>query len=188
MQDRSSTTAPVDRIPLERGDLDDTGDRPRQDAGDVRDVRDARDTSVTRDIRDAQDTTGMRDVRDTQDTSVTRDAQAATATPATPAAPPRSPSAPTATASVDTPLLPREVLEDFRSRWDAIQVGFVDQPQESVHSAQGLVDQLVDRLSQSFTQQREVLERGSGSGEGDTEAQRLALQQYRSFFNRLLST
>ena len=177
MQDRSSITATADRIPVERGDLDDTGDRPAQDTNSARDVRDTPDTSG--DVRDAQDTSGTRDVRS---------AQTATATPATPAAPPRPPDAPTATATVDTPLLPRDVLDDFRSRWDAIQVGFVDQPQASVHSAQDLVDQLVDRLSQSFTQQREVLERGSGSGDGDTEAQRVALQQYRSFFNRLLST
>ena len=166
MQDRSSISAPGDRIPVERGDLDDAGGRPAE-RGDL-------------------DDTGDRSVQDT--TRDERGPRTATATAATPAAPPKPSNAPTATASVDAPLLPRDVLDDFRSRWDTIQVGFVDQPQQSVQAASDLVDQLVDRLSESFTQQREVLERGSGNGESDTEAQRVALQQYRSFFNRLLST
>ena len=37
------------------------------------------------------------------------------------------------------PLLPDEETKDFRVRWDAIQVGFVDDPRRAVEQADGLV-------------------------------------------------
>lgn len=162
MQDRSETAARDERIPVERGDVAPVDVSP-----------------------DGQDTSDSRIARSTQ-APPERETPVA---PATAVAPEntRTPE-PTVTAVVDAELLPRDVLVDFRSRWDKVQVGFVDQPQEAVRSAHDLVDQLVDRLSQSFTQQREVLEGTWGRGEADTEALRKTLQQYRSFFNRLLST
>lgn len=86
-------------------------------------------------------------------------------------------------------LLPGDVLQEFRVSWERIQTGFVDQPRESVQSAHDLVGQLVERLSQSFARQRDGLE-GTWSRGADvsTEDLRLALQRYRSFFDRLLST
>lgn len=86
-------------------------------------------------------------------------------------------------------LLPERDLDDFRGRWDRIQVAFVDQPREAVQSAHDLVDDLVGRLTDSFSRQRGDLE-GTWSKGGDvsTEDLRLALRRYRSFFNRLLST
>jgi hypothetical protein len=86
-------------------------------------------------------------------------------------------------------LLPVDVLQEFRVSWERIQTGFVDQPRESVQSAHDLVGQLVERLSQSFARQRDGLE-GTWSRGADvsTEDLRVALQRYRSFFDRLLST
>jgi hypothetical protein len=111
---------------------------------------------------------------------------------------PESPNAPQATAATATvppaqadegQLLPGDVLQEFRESWERIQTGFVDQPRESVQSAHDLVGQLVERLSQSFARQRDGLE-GTWSRGADvsTEDLRLALQRYRSFFDRLLST
>lgn len=89
----------------------------------------------------------------------------------------------------DAQLLPGDVLQEFRVSWERIQTGFVDQPRESVQRAHDLVDELVDRLSQSFARQRDGLE-GTWSRGADvsTEDLRVALQRYRSFFDRLLST
>ena len=86
-------------------------------------------------------------------------------------------------------LLPRENLDDFRVRWERVQVAFVDEPRTAVQQAHDLVDQLVERLTQSFSRQRDSLE-GTWTRGGDvsTEDLRQALQRYRSFFNRLLST
>ncbi|HTJ26787.1 MAG TPA: hypothetical protein VMA36_11560 [Candidatus Limnocylindria bacterium] len=86
-------------------------------------------------------------------------------------------------------LLPRDVLADFRTRWESVQTGFVDEPRAAVQNAHDLVDQLVDRLAQSFRRERDGLE-GTWSAGADvsTEDLRIALQRYRSFFDRLLST
>jgi hypothetical protein len=85
------------------------------------------------------------------------------------------------------PLFADDELTDFRSRWDAIQAGFVDEPRAAVESADALVSDLVERLTAGFSDARSRLE-GSWEhgGEGSTEELRLALKRYRSFFNRLL--
>lgn len=168
MQDRPETAARDERIRVERGDVAPADDRT---AG--------RDTTDAHAPRTAQATA--------MPSAPTESAATPVAPPATPVAPANT-TIPTATASIDAELLPRDVLDDFRARWDKVQVGFVDQPQEAVRSAHDLVDQLVERLSQSFSQQREGLEGSWNRGEPDTEALRKTLQQYRSFFNRLLST
>lgn len=86
-------------------------------------------------------------------------------------------------------LLPQEMLGELRGRWERIQIGFVDHPREAVGEAHDLVGQAVERLTESFTRQRDTLE-GAWHRGGDvsTEELRQALQRYRSFFNRLLST
>lgn len=37
------------------------------------------------------------------------------------------------------PLLPQGLIQELRSRWDAIQTGFVDEPRNSVQQADELV-------------------------------------------------
>jgi hypothetical protein len=77
----------------------------------------------------------------------------------------------------------------FQSRWEEIQVRFVDEPRGAVEDADALVATVMQRLAESFAQERERLESQWGRGEDiSTEDLRVALQRYRSFFQRLLST
>jgi len=86
------------------------------------------------------------------------------------------------------PLLPRDATQDLRSQWDRIQAGFVDEPRAAVKQADELVEHAIKRLSDSFTEARNALERQWDRGEDvSTEDLRQALRKYRSFFERLLS-
>jgi hypothetical protein len=86
------------------------------------------------------------------------------------------------------PLFTQHATTDFRSRWDVIQRGFVDDPQEAVRAGDDLVAQVIKSLSESFSEQRAELEHRMNQTEtSSTENRRLALQRYRSFFDRLLS-
>jgi hypothetical protein len=87
-----------------------------------------------------------------------------------------------------TPLLASASEERFRTGWEQVQVGFVDQPRESVQQADQLVAELMQELAQGFAQARSTLEAEWDRGEDvSTEDLRLALQRYRSFFQRLLA-
>jgi hypothetical protein len=104
-------------------------------------------------------------------------------------------SQPTANASTNdgqgdtaSQLFPTEEAQAFRSRWDTIQTGFVDEPRRAVEQADSLVADTMKRLAEVFAQTRSDLESQWGSGSDvSTEDLRLALQRYRSFFDRLLS-
>lgn len=86
-------------------------------------------------------------------------------------------------------FLPEDRMNSLREQWNDVQAAFVDDPQNAVQRAHALVTQLVDDLVQTFSQERTTLEgQWKGGGTADTEALRVALQRYRSFFNRLLST
>jgi hypothetical protein len=86
------------------------------------------------------------------------------------------------------PLFSGEENSDFRSRWDTIQVGFVDEPHRAVEEADKLVASAIQRLAQIFADERTKLEGQFKRGDNvSTEDLRVALQQYRSFFSRLLS-
>ncbi len=90
-------------------------------------------------------------------------------------------------ASMNEPLLSASDGEGFKDRWEQIQVRFVDEPQASVRDADALVQELMQRLADSFAQERSRLEEQWERGEqASTEDLRRALQQYRSFFRRLL--
>lgn len=85
-------------------------------------------------------------------------------------------------------LLPADASGDVRGRWESIQIGFVDEPRRSVEQADALVAELMQRLAESFSEERSRLESQWDRGdEVSTEDLRLALQRYRSFFDRLLS-
>jgi hypothetical protein len=87
------------------------------------------------------------------------------------------------------PLLAPDDTEGFRSRWESIQTGFVDEPRQAVEQADSLVAELMQRLAESFTEERESLESQWSRGDDvSTEDLRVGLQRYRSFFERLLST
>jgi hypothetical protein len=81
-----------------------------------------------------------------------------------------------------------EESEGYRTRWDGVQTGFVDEPRRAVEEADALVAQVIKRLSEVFADERTRLEQQWGKGEqASTEDLRLALRKYRSFFERLLS-
>jgi hypothetical protein len=87
------------------------------------------------------------------------------------------------------PLLAGDDAGDFRGRWESIQTSFVDEPRDAVQRADALVAELMQRLAQTFARERETLEQQwAGGGEAGTEELRIALQRYRSFFERLLAT
>jgi len=86
------------------------------------------------------------------------------------------------------PLLAAHEAEDMRSRWSAIQIGFVDDPRHSVEMADSLVAEMMQRLAQVFATQHSQLEGQWSRGQDvSTEYLRVALRHYRSFFDRLLS-
>jgi hypothetical protein len=87
-------------------------------------------------------------------------------------------------------LFSPDAADDFRARWDAVQIGFVDDPRNSVRKADELVAQVMKSLAETFSTERTRLEQqldGDDAGSGSTENLRVALQRYRSFFQRLLS-
>ena len=89
---------------------------------------------------------------------------------------------------VQTALLAPDEAQSLRSRWDAIQVGFVDDPRTAVQQADSLVANAMKRLAEVFADERARLEgQWDRGGDVSTEELRVALQRYRSFFGRLLS-
>jgi hypothetical protein len=86
------------------------------------------------------------------------------------------------------PLFEGTAAEKFRTRWLAIQSKFVDDPSASVKEADDLVADVIQNITSNFADRRGSLERQwSGGGNTSTEDLRIALKQYRSFFERLLS-
>jgi hypothetical protein len=87
------------------------------------------------------------------------------------------------------PMFAGDEAEGFRTRWDAVQTGFVDEPRRAVEEADALVAQVIKRLSEVFADERTHLEGqwGRGDKQASTEDLRQALRKYRSFFERLLS-
>jgi hypothetical protein len=84
-------------------------------------------------------------------------------------------------------LFDEDERDGFRSRWEGVQAGFVDEPRESVERADALVSDAVERLTAGFASARSRLEEQWAKGEdASTEDLRLALTRYRSFFNRVL--
>jgi hypothetical protein len=87
-----------------------------------------------------------------------------------------------------TPLFHDQELGGFRTRWEAIQTGFVDEPRSAVEQADTLVAEMMTKLSEMFAGERKSLEAQWGRGDNvSTEDLRIALKRYRSFFERLLS-
>ncbi len=86
------------------------------------------------------------------------------------------------------PLFSEQEAHELRSHWSAIQTGFVDEPRRAVEAADSLVAQAIKRLAETFAEERRHLEEQWSRGDNvSTEDLRVALQRYRSFFDRLLS-
>lgn len=93
-----------------------------------------------------------------------------------------------ATSSETAPLFPGNELENLRTRWKEIQTAFVDEPRKAVEQADGLVASAMKRLAEVFAEERSKLEQQWDRGDNvSTEDLRVALQRYRTFFERLLA-
>jgi len=85
-------------------------------------------------------------------------------------------------------LFESNVLNDFNTRWTDVQTGFVDEPRRAVQQADALVSDVIQRIADSFGNERAQLEKQwDRGGEVSTEDLRQALRRYRSFFSRLLT-
>jgi hypothetical protein len=85
------------------------------------------------------------------------------------------------------PLFSESEMGEFRSRWSNVQTGFVDEPRRTVEDADKLVAAVMQRLAEGFANERSGLEKQWDKGDNvSTEDLRVALQRYRSFFDRLL--
>jgi hypothetical protein len=86
------------------------------------------------------------------------------------------------------PLFAQNDTQDLHSRWEKIQIGFVDEPRKAVELADELVASAIKRLAEVFAAERQKLEAEWDKTDNvSTEDLRVALRRYRSFFDRLLS-
>jgi hypothetical protein len=91
-------------------------------------------------------------------------------------------------AGTGEPLLPPDRSSDFVAQWERIQTRFVDEPRTAVEEADHLVAEVMQVLAEGFSQERTSLEGQWDRGNDvSTEDLRVALQRYRSFFQRLLA-
>ncbi|MGE5114182.1 MAG: hypothetical protein ACM3JB_25250, partial [Acidobacteriaceae bacterium] len=89
---------------------------------------------------------------------------------------------------VSAPLFSDSDVTDLRGRWSNVQTGFVDEPRRAVEEADKLVAAVMKRLAEGFANERSGLEKQWARGDNvSTEDLRVALQRYRSFFDRLLN-
>lgn len=85
-------------------------------------------------------------------------------------------------------LMAESEASGLRNRWNDIQSGFVDEPRRSVEQADSLVAETMQQLAKVFAAERSKLEEDWSRGsEVSTDDLRMALQKYRSFFQRLLT-
>ena len=86
------------------------------------------------------------------------------------------------------PLFDDDELGTYRSRWDEVQARFVDDPRGTVKDADALVNDVMQRLTETFSNERSSLASQWSEGkDASTEDLRVAMQRYRSFFARLLA-
>jgi hypothetical protein len=80
-------------------------------------------------------------------------------------------------------FLTADAAQGLRDRWREAQLGFVDDPRQAVDDVKALVSEAVDQFTAALSAQRDDLDAAAGE---DTEQYRVAVQRYRTFFDRLL--
>jgi hypothetical protein len=96
----------------------------------------------------------------------------------------RTPSAPVQCG----PLLPKSEVDQFQSRWQSIQAGFVDEPRKTLEEADKFCASVTERISHLYSDERGKMEGTWRRGDHvSTEDLRMALHRYRAFFSRLMS-
>jgi hypothetical protein len=92
-------------------------------------------------------------------------------------------------ASADDPvaaLWGADLVQQYRGRWQELQLRFVDDPHAATEQAAHLVDEAVDSLTGALGDQKRSLDGWQRQERDDTEELRNALQRYRGFLDRLL--
>ncbi|MCS7476615.1 hypothetical protein ACFFQW_27860 [Umezawaea endophytica] len=85
-------------------------------------------------------------------------------------------------------LFSSEEVDQFRTEWRGLQSDFVDSPRDAVQHADQLVAQVMQSLATTFADHKKSLEGQWSQGEQvETEELRVALRQYRAFFDKLLT-
>jgi hypothetical protein len=93
----------------------------------------------------------------------------------------------TEVAEAEPSLIEAQEANEYRSRWNDIQGGFVDEPRDTLAKADQLVAEVIQQLTRTFADERSRFEEQWTRGaEVSTEDLRLAFRRYRSFFNGLL--
>lgn len=99
-----------------------------------------------------------------------------------------APNPPANDVNTPSPLFSRSDIGDLRGRWSNVQTSFVDEPRRAVEEGDKLVATVMQRLAEGFANERSKLEKQWDGGDNvSTEDLRVALQRYRSFFDRLLN-
>ncbi len=94
----------------------------------------------------------------------------------------------TATRKTEESRPEQSLIDELQPRWNLIQKDFVDEPHTSVKQAEALVAETVDKVTRMLSAQQSSLHESiDGREDITTEDLRIALQRYRSFFNRLLA-
>ncbi|WP_410793411.1 hypothetical protein [Kribbella sp. C-35] len=136
---------------------------------------------------DTTHTTETTDTADTAGTASTAEPAGSAGTAGTASTAEPAESAGTAGTTADEPLVAEDSAVDYRTRWEVVQQGFVDDPRNAVSEADKLVDDVLKHLADGFDRQHRDLEQQWSDGEPSTEDLRSALQRYRAFFQRLLT-
>ncbi|MET9067402.1 hypothetical protein [Streptosporangium sandarakinum] len=77
--------------------------------------------------------------------------------------------------------------DEIRRRWQEVQVGFVDDPRDSVTRADALLEELVGSLRTALERRTASLRQRWDGDEHDTERLRIALRDYRATLEQLLN-
>jgi hypothetical protein len=77
-------------------------------------------------------------------------------------------------------------VDGFRDRWQEIQLRFIDNPRRAADQARGLVDDVINGLTEALSRQRTELGAWQGAELGDTEELRMAVRRYRDLLDQLL--
>jgi hypothetical protein len=87
-----------------------------------------------------------------------------------------------------TGLWPAGAVDDLRSRWDAVQIRFVDDPSGVAGDARALVGEAIGALRQALDRlEGQLGEPVTGDEENDTERLRQRVADYRTTLDSLLS-
>jgi len=79
-----------------------------------------------------------------------------------------------------------ETIDEYRDRWQQLQLRFVDDPRQATEQAQALVGDVCQGLTDALDRHRSDLDRWRGAQLDDTEELRMAVRRYRDLLDRIL--